>query len=300
MAKPVQPANLSAEMAGGAAAARILDAKQKEVWAFVEPAMTGDVEGIHDLRVAAKRLREAMRLFRPLLPKRRGRELLVLVDELNDALGQVRDRDVLAEHARSVREQVAEAAEFIDALLETWAAERAAYFGELAALWDRLATSDRLARRLRELASATRNRQRAVNRVPLDRFAYASILTRLDRVRQHLRKGGSLDNPATLHRLRILIKRLKYSMEPFLTVFPALEGPYAPVAEAQETLGLTHDFDVLHAAFLERSKGRRRKSSRAALDFVAEHRSELLGAAQGPVAILRSEAWQRSLLDGID
>jgi CHAD domain-containing protein len=195
---------------------------------------------------------------------------------------------------------VPEAAEFIDALLERWAAERAAYFGELTALWDRLATSDRLARRLRELASATRNRQRAVNRLPLDRFAYATILTRLDRVRQHLRKDRSFDDPATLHRLRILIKRLKYSMEPFLTVLPALEGPYAPVAEAQETLGLTHDFDVLHAALLERAKRHRKRGSRAALEHVAQRRGELLAAAQAPVAILRSDAWQRSLLDGID
>lgn len=300
MAKPILPSNLSAGMPGGIAAARILEAKLRETQAFAEPALGGEVEGIHDLRVAVKRLREAMRLFRPLLPKRRGRELVTLVDELNDSLGAVRDRDVLAGHAQAIREQAPESEAFIAGLQDLWATERTARFDEFTALWHRLMEAERLDRRLRELTAALRGHQGPANELALDRFAYLSVRLRLQRVKSHLDEGGPQDAPAVLHRLRILVKRLKYGIEPFLTALPALEGPYGPVANVQESLGLVHDFDVLHAAMSEFARRRRLKGGRAALARVAERRRDLFDAGRGQIEIIRSEAWQRSLLDSLD
>jgi CHAD domain-containing protein len=322
MAKAVPAKELSAKMPSGIAAARILEAKLQEMEAFAEPALAGDVDGIHDLRVAAKRLREALRLFRPVLPKRRGRELTALVDRLNDSLGAVRDRDVLAGHAQTIREQAPEAETFIARLLEVWAEERAARLAEFADGWGEPGDTIPIRRRrevkpgdtipirrrrglghvperLGELVADTRKRRGPANELPLDRFAYLAVGVRLQRVRSHLDKGGPQDAPAVLHRLRILVKRLKYAIEPFLPALPALEGPYGPVANVQESLGLVHDYDVLHAEMSEFAR-RRLKGGRAALDRVAEQRSALHEAARGQIEIIRSEAWQRSLLDGLD
>jgi CHAD domain-containing protein len=322
MAKAVPAKELSAKMPSGIAAARILEAKLQEMEAFAEPALAGDVDGIHDLRVAAKRLREALRLFRPVLPKRRGRELTALVDRLNDSLGAVRDRDVLAGHAQTIREQAPEAETFIARLLEVWAEERAARLAEFADGWgepgDTIPIRERrevkpgdtipirrrrglghVPERLGELVADTRKRRGPANELPLDRFAYLAVGVRLQRVKSHLDEGGPQDAPAVLHRLRILVKRLKYAIEPFLPALPALEGPYGPVANVQESLGLVHDYDVLHAEMSEFAR-RRLKGGRAALDRVAEQRSALHEAARGQIEIIRSEAWQRSLLDGLD
>jgi CHAD domain-containing protein len=322
MAKAVPAKELSAEMPSGIAAAHILEAKLQETEAFAEPALGGDIDGIHDLRVAAKRLREALRLFRPVFPKRRGRELTALVDQLNDALGAVRDRDVLAGHAQTIREQAPEAETFIARLLEVWAEERAARLAEFADGWGEPGDTIPIRRRgevkpgdtipirrrrglghvperLGELVADTRKRRGPANELPLDRFAYLAVGVRLQRVRSHLDKGGPQDAPAVLHRLRILVKRLKYAIEPFLPALPALEGPYGPVANVQESLGLVHDYDVLHAEMSEFAR-RRLKGGRAALDRVAEQRSALHEAARGQIEIIRSEAWQRSLLDGLD
>src|SRR5262245_9037375 len=60
-------------------------------------ARAGQIEPVHQLRVATRRLRATLRLFRPVLPVtlvRRGRDDLAWAA---DAIGGVRDLDVLAE-----------------------------------------------------------------------------------------------------------------------------------------------------------------------------------------------------------
>jgi len=299
MAKPILPSRLQADMPVGVAAGRLLDAKRAEVLKFVEPALTGDVDGIHDLRIAVKRLRETMRLFRPLFPRRRGRELLALVDQLNDGLGAVRDRDVLGEHAEALRTEAPEAEALLTGLQGVWSGERSASLLDLQGLWERLAKTERLGTRLGELARLTRRRQRPPNLTPLDRFAYAAVTLRLERVNLHLRETGDQSEASVLHRLRILVKRLKYGMEPFLPALPALEGPYTPVADLQESLGLAHDLDILSASLQAHARQVGLKAP-LVLDLIAVRRQATCETAMGQLGVLRSDAWRRSLLDALD
>ncbi len=54
-----------------------------------------DAEYVHQMRVATRRLRAALRMFRPVLPDRFSEQLLPPMRELMGALGQARDLDVL-------------------------------------------------------------------------------------------------------------------------------------------------------------------------------------------------------------
>jgi CHAD domain-containing protein len=54
----------------------------------------GDIERVHDMRVATRRLRAALEVFEACFPKKRFRETLREVKALADALGERRDRDV--------------------------------------------------------------------------------------------------------------------------------------------------------------------------------------------------------------
>ena len=54
----------------------------------------GDIERVHDMRVATRRLRAAIEVFRPCFPKGEGKAVLQEVKALADALGERRDRDV--------------------------------------------------------------------------------------------------------------------------------------------------------------------------------------------------------------
>lgn len=53
-----------------------------------------EVERVHDMRVATRRLRAALELFEPCFPSKRHRKALKRVRALADALGERRDLDV--------------------------------------------------------------------------------------------------------------------------------------------------------------------------------------------------------------
>jgi hypothetical protein len=86
-----------------------------------------DIEGVHDVRVASRRLRAAMDVAAPAFPGKWYKALHRTAKEITGALGQVRDRDVLLEalHAdRSAAPLVERPG--IDRLIERVERERAA------------------------------------------------------------------------------------------------------------------------------------------------------------------------------
>jgi CHAD domain-containing protein len=68
------------------------------VMAAIPIALAGtDIEGVHDVRVASRRLRAAMDVAAPAFPGKWYRPLHRTAKEITGALGEVRDRDVLLE-----------------------------------------------------------------------------------------------------------------------------------------------------------------------------------------------------------
>ena len=55
---------------------------------------TGDIERVHDMRVASRRLRAALEIFEPCFAHRAWKSTLKDTKRLADALGERRDRDV--------------------------------------------------------------------------------------------------------------------------------------------------------------------------------------------------------------
>ena len=302
MPKPILPSGLSAEMPARRAASKILDAKTDEVLGCVDPAMAGDVDGIHDVRVAAKRLRDAITVFRRLIPKRRRASVLPLVEEFNDVLGQVRERDVLQVDAAWVAEHAPAAGKALGLVGEGWAQERAQALDHVMRLWDRLLNEEHIVRRLRRLARATARSRRPGAVLPLDRFAYSAITAAAERARERLAEARRADAPEALHRLRIAVKRLKYTMEPFSPILPGAARPYDVVADVQESLGLAHDFDVLAAALaqsFEQTGQATSRPAREALRALEARREELYAAAREAIGSL-DDGWYHELLDSID
>jgi CHAD domain-containing protein len=77
------------------AAARVVTVRYKEVFSHSEGVLDlGDVERVHDMRVATRRLRAALEVFEPCFPRKRRRKALKKVKALADALGERRDADV--------------------------------------------------------------------------------------------------------------------------------------------------------------------------------------------------------------
>lgn len=91
------------------AAARTVKVRSKEVFAHSEGVLDlGDVERVHDMRVATRRLRAALEIFEPCFPGKRHRKALKRVKKLADALGERRDADVEIALLESLVREVAE------------------------------------------------------------------------------------------------------------------------------------------------------------------------------------------------
>ena len=92
------------------AAARVVKVRAKEVFAQSEGVLDlGEVERVHDMRVATRRLRAALEIFEPCFPPKRRRKALKKVKALADALGERRDADVEIALLENLVEEAAEA-----------------------------------------------------------------------------------------------------------------------------------------------------------------------------------------------
>jgi CHAD domain-containing protein len=78
-----------------AAAARVVRVRTAELAEHAAGVLDVDeIEGVHNMRVATRRLRAALEVFEPCFPRKRYRAALREVKALADALGERRDRDV--------------------------------------------------------------------------------------------------------------------------------------------------------------------------------------------------------------
>ena len=95
MAKAREIPGLTADVSFRAAAAAAVETRAEEVFAQAEGVLdTGDIERVHDMRVATRRLRAAMEIFAKAFPKKEHRRALKDVKDLADTLGERRDPDV--------------------------------------------------------------------------------------------------------------------------------------------------------------------------------------------------------------
>ncbi|MCS6802538.1 MAG: CHAD domain-containing protein [Chloroflexota bacterium] len=233
-----------------------------------------DPEGVHDLRVATRRLRTALQLLAEagIAPKRLDRHRRAL-RALARAAAAVRDADV------QLQAFAAEApAEFVLAVEQQRAAGRA----QLLAALDSPETASALARLDAEIA---RLRERGESPPPHDgspslaRHFVGSLLWRRYEAVLAYETALPVATPETLHQLRIAIKRLRYAVEFFAEALGAeAKQIRSLLAEFQELLGAHQDAYV--ALALARSLADR-SSDRAPLEaFIARCRAAAAALAE--------------------
>jgi triphosphatase len=203
-----------------------------------------DVEDLHDMRVASRRLRAALGLFADVLPVRAAR----LRSELGwvaDALGAVRDLDVQREQLEAwiakAEEPDREPLRSLDGVLEKERARaRATMLRTLdSRRYERLVTS--FTRFVRQ--GPTRSSRGA--RVPAVAAAPELISPRYDKVVKARKRVKREPSPERFHRLRIRCKRLRYALEFFADLYGApARKPIRRLAALQDILGLMQDAAV--------------------------------------------------------
>ena len=130
------------------AAARIVRQRADELFAQKAGVLdTSDIERVHDMRVASRRLRAVLEIFRPCFPAGDFKTALRDVKTLADALGERRDPDVHIEAMEAFEGDVqATNRPGIDALVERLRARQARGNEILAAALEEIDSSDLHAR----------------------------------------------------------------------------------------------------------------------------------------------------------
>ena len=157
MAKARNVPGLDAETRFADAAAASVEVRAREVFDHVDGVLdTGDIERVHDMRVATRRLRAVLEVFARCFPKKEHKRLLREVKDLADALGERRDPDVaLASLERFAAELGDGERAGIEGLAEDFRAEQREGNELLATALERV-REGRLEERLAELAQTAR------------------------------------------------------------------------------------------------------------------------------------------------
>jgi len=273
-------------------------AGRKAMWLHVERLLSREsalrdpeaTDSLKRYRVATRRLRAAMRVFRDAWPKRAIRPLRAGLADLADAVGAVRDLDVRLEHlAAWAAGHGDEAVAGVAPLQEAWARQRAAAADRL----ERRIDARRHARLLDALVAFVTHpddgppprrpagppERRIGDRAP------SAAWTAYEQVRAYAPVVAQADD-ATLHQLRIEAKRLRYTLE-FLADLLGPERTWLVerLVELQDHLGALNDA-VLGAAatrqLLAEQHAALGPAARAAIGrYLADREREAAGLRRG-------------------
>ncbi|WP_374337251.1 CHAD domain-containing protein [Methyloversatilis sp.] len=197
-------------------------------------------EFVHQMRVALRRLRSALRVFEPALPDGVAQDIAQLLRALASDLGELRDRDVLQSELVVPALHAAPRDRDLNRLAGLLAAERArARERVLLALQD-----GRQARLMIALLAALQGDDTTAgpDSLSLDRLARKRLGRAHERMTQATRLAESGDIDA-LHALRIDVKRLRYALEFFQPLLHAerTRKQLATLTAVQEELGYIND-----------------------------------------------------------
>ncbi len=110
MARAREVPGFDCEEPFAAAAVRVVRVRAAEVFEHSDRVLdVEEIERLHDMRVATRRLRAALEVFEASFPRKRFRKALKQVKALADALGERRDRDVEIEFLVGFAEAAPEA-----------------------------------------------------------------------------------------------------------------------------------------------------------------------------------------------
>ena len=243
-------------------------------------------EVLHQMRVGFRRLSAATALFKPMLSDRESDAVRAELRWASRKLGEARDFDVLIGRLRKsgngkadkpdLRKAERRRAEAYDALLETLSRPRFMRAVLDAAIW--VESGRWLALR--------RPARQAARQLPAETQAARELSRRWERIRRQASRMADLDEEAR-HRLRLRIKKLRYGVEFFSSLFPGIPARErrrtmsAILERLQDLLGELNDIGVGHSLLgrpADGPKGRTRRRMKKLLSQAQATSGRLLKA----------------------
>jgi len=233
-----------------------------------------DIEHIHNMRVAVRRLRTALGLFPELVPAKAKWQ--AQIKTVASALGQARDADVQIEflHQALVKAPQRIFRPGLQRLALRLTQDRAKQQPKVLKALKKFEKSDapaaiRKALTLPPVESDAPAPAQAANTADLTLFTHAYLAVQ-EQVQAALAFDQAVHDPSNvteLHQLRIVFKHLRYTLEVFAPLYTAGAGAESQLAPSikivktfQEVLGDIHDCDVWVASLPAFSKEERERT----------------------------------------
>jgi len=221
-----------------------------------------DIEAVHRMRVASRRLRATIPLFGPSLAGKRHLEWIEVIRGVTQALGQARDKDVQIEHVVSFLEPLKPPYRAgVRRLLLRLRQQRAEIQPAVLKSLQKLEKSGLVTDMAQKLAPYDIFRDRLDPNDPvLLGVANQAIREKLDAFLQYDEFVAQPDRVEELHAMRITAKRLRYTLETFIPLFEdGLKPSIKAMRTSQDMLGAIHDADVWQVEmprFIEEERSR--------------------------------------------
>jgi len=217
--------------------------------AEVEGVMTSeDIEYVHRMRVASRRLRSSLAIFKASFPKSDFKQFVKDIRGVTRALGQARDLDVQIEILENSIPDFKDLqlSPGVNCLLLRLKQQRLAVQSQVVAAMKTLEEDETICRIARWAAPWLEKTDNAyLNSPELLELAFLNIKTQLQAMLNFDRFVRDETNVAELHAMRISAKHLRYTMEIFESLYGEQIKPFiSQVKRLQDLLGSIHDADV--------------------------------------------------------
>lgn len=206
-----------------------------------------NTEGVHKIRVATRRMRSCLRLYRPLIPRQLSQQIDDRIKRITTALGPARDWDVFIDETLHPMARSFPHHEMLQKLLTLSQQQRAAaYRAATAEVGSKEHTCTLLGLalwlELRSWREYMHKGQLAALDQPVHDFACGVLEKCHHRVMRRGDEFAHLD-AAQRHRLRIRCKRLRYSAEFFSALYGRKRSRsyLHSLARMQDVLGVLND-----------------------------------------------------------
>jgi CHAD domain-containing protein len=230
-------------------ASRLLARRAATLKRHLPGALDGDSHGVHQARVASRRLREAVPVLAAGVKGTKARKALGKIRRLTTALGTVRELDVTLQIIDELVADETLPRPALESVRGRVVTERDARRAVMLKRLDHV-NLEKLDRRL---VSASEVLAESGSEAWRDALG-ARLLKRSKTLATAMTAAGHMYAPEQLHQVRIAAKKLRYAMElAFDAGVKAASAPVRAVKRAQETLGRLHDLQVLqlHVAALQ-------------------------------------------------
>ncbi len=208
-----------------------------------------DIECIHRMRVASRRLRSTLPLFHACFSNRKISAWLSRIKVVTNSLGRARDLDVQLDVLQDFLEETTQKRyqPGIRRIIVRLKQKRAAQQKKVLQMLDQLIEwhlIEDLRAAMQVKLDASISTQPPTT-FPLFYLSYRSISGQLEIMLRHSEAIFDPLNIKELHQMRIEAKRLRYTMESFSAIYPEEFKSYIRnVKEIQEFTGNIHDCDV--------------------------------------------------------